>query len=463
MKKNIYCLLIIFISTFYINIIYTQKIVLKNHSQDALYIYLTRKIGKNIEKILRPLEKFEYSFARYIINIAVVPISKNIYSVESLKKILPNPYTESIKANLILGLENKTSYLSFDFDNKKKPKFYVGIAGCPKDFSFLVISDIHSVGKDINEINQMKEKELNLYGANNKNEDGSIQSIQETKDKLIQAHNKKTSLINKMINYIKDPSKNIQAVIMPGDLAGGYGKKSEVEAFKTKCYNRLKNSFSLYGGNVWLGIGNHDCYWNSFFEPYPTSMLRFIKSIHKNYLYSFYIGNVLFIHLGLHPSQGKGNLKEVSNSIDFLKTRLIGIKKQTPVVIFFHYPTQGKMSDWWKKTEKNAFYNAIKNYNVILIITGHTHNSKHFKSFRNICPEIRAAGAGDEFAEIKFNHLKPKELEITFVDAQGTRKKLEPIEGKELSLKSISPNTSSINQINLNPKIKELYKGKLKD
>ena len=35
-----------------------------------------------------------------------------------------------------------------------------------------------------------------------------------------------------MKQYILDSSKNVQGVILNGDLAGGYGKKSELAAFQ---------------------------------------------------------------------------------------------------------------------------------------------------------------------------------------------------------------------------------------
>jgi len=125
----------------------------------------------------------------------------------------------------------------------------------------------------------------------------------------------------------------------------------------------------------------------------------------------------------LHPSIGESKLgdkyiNEGKDSIEFLKKELTKIRTYTPVVIFFHYPTQDGMSNWWSETEKDAFYNAIKNYNIILIAVGHSHSSAVY-TFRDKFTVVKAAGS--EFAEITYDPIKAREVNITFVNAQGQR------------------------------------------
>lgn len=79
---------------------------------------------------------------------------------------------------------------------------------------------------------------------------------------------------------------------------------------------------------------------------------------------------VRFINLGLYP----GSASSVAQgSLEFLISDLaanVGASGK-PVVIMFHYDFE--TTGWWTTTEQTAFYNAIKNYNVILIVTGHNH------------------------------------------------------------------------------------------
>jgi cytolysin (calcineurin-like family phosphatase) len=59
-------------------------------------------------------------------------------------------------------------------------------------------------------------------------------------------------------------------------------------------------------------------------------------------------------------------------SLEFLKADLakhVG-KSGRPVIVWHHYDLQG--TDWWTEAERDAYYEAIKDYNVIAIIHGHT-------------------------------------------------------------------------------------------
>jgi len=355
------------------------------------------------------------------------------------------------KMNLYLPITGDNWDVSFDIKNEKY-LIYEGACGYPKPITFLVVSDTHPIAKNEEELQTM---DMKHYGGE-KNRESSINK-----------HRAKMALCNQMIEYIRNPSRNIYAVIMPGDNAGGFGKKSETEAFKEAWYSPLKNAFKEVGGNVWVGIGNHDCYWSSFFEPKPTQMLRFIKNIHGEYLYSFYIGNINFIHLGLHPCIGSGRLggkyvNEVKDSLGFLKNSLKQIGNKTPVVIFFHYPTQGAFSDWWTKEEKEEFCNVIQNYNVILIAVGHAHSSAVFKSCDKFT-EIRAAG--NEFAEVKFDPQWPSQVEITFVDAEGKRRPVikHMVTAGEMKDITPAPKPAMIGDIDVTETLMKINEGTVND
>ena len=319
------------------------------------------------------------------------------------KPWLEDQNLRNLAITLVLN-ENKSEYnVSFDIDLEGNYILKKGAYGIKRTVKFLVASDVHTVAKTEQELLTM---DLDLYGGDVKRE------------KLLKKHRNKMAIRDRMISYINDPSKNIRSVIMPGDSAGGYGKKTEKEAFEFAWYNPLRNALISAGGKLFLGIGNHDTYWSSFFEPGPTKMLRFIKKTYGDYNYSYNISTMHFINLSLCPSFRE--LKGIEPSMTFLAKDLRdNVNKTKPIVIFFHYPIHGHMSDWWSKFEKDVFYNIIKDYNVVLIACGHSHKSAKYEFRDKKIPVILAAGS--EFAQVKWKPANPTNVYINFIDAQGNK------------------------------------------
>jgi len=264
--------------------------------------------------------------------------------------------------------------------------------------TFLALSDTHLAATTEDEVNQLPK--------------GSYPKPEKQLARL----NQMRPLRKRMLKYIKDPSKNIRAVIMAGDNAGGYGNRSDTKAFKTFWYNPFTDALKKRDGQVLAGIGNHDTYWWGLFQPKPTAMLKFIrKNYDKNYLYSRNIGPIHVIHLAQYPAiNAQGPRNVIPPSLPFLKNDLKQVSKKTPVIIFFHYPIHGHMSDWWSKREKDLLWDTIKDYNVIAIIVGHSHRSAMYM-FRSKIPVVQAASS--KFAAITWDPYYPKEANITFVDA----------------------------------------------
>ncbi|MBD3231778.1 hypothetical protein GF322_03900 [Candidatus Dependentiae bacterium] len=381
------------------NLANASKITVYNQSKKPVLIKLDIKNKKDKKKIIPSLGKMEATgFVKKIIALEIDPGNKKHPKLISLT--LKNPKKEN-------------NSVVFDYNEKNNPILYEGMYGLSKPISFLTISDQHpitTIPSNLRNINQ------DLYNWKKSNLEQKIKD-----------HKEMFKLKNQMMQYIANKNNNIWAVIMAGDMAGGFGKKSETKAFKQIWYDPLMNAFKKVGGNVYVGIGNHDTYWSSPSEPKPPAILRFIKETYGSYLYSFNIGPIHFIHLGLHPSINRQDFKynpnKLDNSLLFLKANLAGISKTTPIVIFFHYPIHGEMSDWWTKAEKADFYNTIKDYNVILIIVGHHHKSARFrfgKTFGDkVIPVVQAAG--DEFAMIKWSPLKPTAVEIQFINKKGEK------------------------------------------
>ena len=307
-------------------------------------------------------------------------------------------------------LGENTWNMSFDIDAEDIPHLYLGRRPLAQPFTILQISDVHTIAKTAEQIETMS---MRYYGGDKK------------RDSQIARFNAKAALRDKMLEYILDAEKNVAAVIMPGDLAGGYGKRSEKNAFEYVWFNSLSSVLLQRKSSLLMGIGNHDAYWDSFFEPFPTKMLEFMEETYRDYLYAFDVGEIRCIHLGMHPAVGNqsGGFVEcgplLKDSMAFLQEQLrYRTYSGQPVLIFFHYPTDGHMSDWWSEKNKDIFYDVIKDYNVLGILCGHLHNSAIYM-FRDTFPMIRAAGS--EFAELSFDPASPDKLDVVFVKADGTR------------------------------------------
>jgi len=153
-----------------------------------------------------------------------------------------------------------------------------------------------------------------------------------------------------------------RGVLMAGDLTDG-GSKAQWREFVahyglTGKDGRLR--FPLYECT-----GNHDRH-AFLFRP----VLDGVKRRHGSLTYSWDWDDVHLVSLDCYPDAA--NLR-------WLKRDLAQVGTVRPVALFFHYPLLGPYSDWWKQTEKNAFRDAIRGYNVIAIFHGHYHGSGRYK------------------------------------------------------------------------------------
>ena len=170
-----------------------------------------------------------------------------------------------------------------------------------------------------------------------------------------------------------------RGVIVPGDLIDdgqGPGKMIQAE------WDLWTADFGMTGEGrlkfpVYEGIGNHDLNERAAVEAgFKTrnQARSNVVAIASNGLhYAWEWDGIHFVQLNLYPGdvrpQGKGG-QPPRQALTFLKEELAKNVGQSgkPVVIAHHYmPTDG----WWSEEEKQAYYEAIKDYNVILITHGH--------------------------------------------------------------------------------------------
>ncbi len=129
---------------------------------------------------------------------------------------------------------------------------------------------------------------------------------------------------------------------------------------------------------VYEGYGNHDAE-----KQTGDAVLNGIASRNKNRAavvnvaadglhYSWDWDDVHFINLNVYAG-GPGIARD---SISFLRQDLADhVPGRKPLVIIQHYGFDPVSTEdrWWKKTQRDAFYDVIKKYNVIAIFTGHEH------------------------------------------------------------------------------------------
>jgi cytolysin (calcineurin-like family phosphatase) len=90
-------------------------------------------------------------------------------------------------------------------------------------------------------------------------------------------------------------------------------------------------------------------------------------------------GGVHFVNLNLYP----GGLGAADKSLAFLVDDLaqkVG-SSHRPVILFHHYGFDAFSCEdrWWTEPERETYYAAIKDYNVIAIFNGHLHSQGHLQ------------------------------------------------------------------------------------
>lgn len=141
--------------------------------------------------------------------------------------------------------------------------------------------------------------------------------------------------------------------------------------------------------------GNHDgspsastSYVTNQIKLRNTQRVGLTKVSTNGYHYSWDWDHVHFVSTNIYPGDVlipdgvvDGNAHQPLYSLQFLKDDLQENVGDTgrPVVILMHLGLDsGWGATWWSTTEQSNFYNAIKNYNVIAILQGHSHAAQSF-------------------------------------------------------------------------------------
>ncbi len=168
-----------------------------------------------------------------------------------------------------------------------------------------------------------------------------------------------------------------RGVIVPGDLIDG--GQSPDSIVKPQWAN-WKADFGMTGTEgrlkfpVYEGYGNHDLGGRveKYIKERNLTRSNLVAVSENGFHYAWEWDGIHFVECNLFPghTREKGKGQPPLESLGFLRDELqknVGDSRK-PVVVVHHYmPTDG----WWSDEEKRAYFDVIKDYNIILITHGH--------------------------------------------------------------------------------------------
>lgn len=177
-----------------------------------------------------------------------------------------------------------------------------------------------------------------------------------------------------------------RGVLLTGDLVENGNARDGAEQWKAfeAAYGVSGEGYCQYP--VFEGFGNHDG--NADRPPRLGVKARNARRpglarISENGLhYSWDWDDFHFVSVNLYvgsrasPAQEKrGSWTDPQKSLEFLREDLAASvgKSGRPVLIYHHYGFDGYSNGWYAEEERQAYFEAIKDYNVIAIFYGHTH------------------------------------------------------------------------------------------
>lgn len=293
-----------------------------------------------------------------------------------------------MKANAVNGCGGKWLVLRRAARTAALAVFLLGWCDIPKavDFTFVVASDLHYTLHDsLNQNSKSVADSINAYAA-------GVATFPE-------------SVGGKVVEEPK-------FIALDGDMVDGY----DSTAVMKRQFALFRADWGLQGEKrvhypVYPGLGNHDQLGLKSVDERSVidSMKRQnasrsgLLSVSGDSLsYSWNRHGVHFAQVNLFGGYDKDRVPvnqvlPPRNSLEFLvqdlETNVAGSKM--PVVIFQHYGIDStdfyytnasgvyKPAHWWTIEQSDTLYNAIKQYNVVGIFTGHTHvaNFSKWKEF----------------------------------------------------------------------------------
>jgi cytolysin (calcineurin-like family phosphatase) len=203
-----------------------------------------------------------------------------------------------------------------------------------------------------------------------------------------------------------------RGVLVTGDLTdSGTGVNYDGKYLSIHTFDGFEDDYPVKGSTgarihypIFEGYGNHDVQ-----KQTGDAVLKGIASRNANrgtpvnvsgngLHYSWDWDDVHFVNLNAYAG-GAGDARE---SLAFLQKDLEARVGQSgkPVIIAQHYGFDKFSTEdrWWKQTERDAFYNVIKKYNIVGIFTGHDHIC-HRIVWNDIPDFVAPRASGDKDAD----------------------------------------------------------------
>jgi len=200
-------------------------------------------------------------------------------------------------------------------------------------------------------------------------------------------------------------STKAQFVIVTGDLTeNGYSGK-KIGCFRyggdkdqiSPCIENYVKPIEEAGKEVYLCAGNHDRGRRILKISIYPAVKRLIRKRHGGSQYTFRKGDLKFICC-----------HECPRNIKWLKKQLEDTDQ--PTIIFFHFNLEGPFSDWWSQKQKDAFYRAIQDCNIVGILVGHHHVSR-VSEWKG----IKVISSSDKFSCIVYDPIREKIVNVVYL------------------------------------------------
>ncbi|MCC6142365.1 MAG: hypothetical protein IT368_01025 [Candidatus Hydrogenedentes bacterium] len=201
------------------------------------------------------------------------------------------------------------------------------------------------------------------------------------------------------------PVGHVRGVIMAGDICqhardGRDGVEDEIGDFMN-IYGLCGNAALKFP--IFEGYGNHDYFVYRHLgyrlrrahpgvemvvarNPFRAGLANIAPADHGHYSWDW--DKVHFVQVNLCPSDvvpqtDVSGDRDPRMALTFLRDDLDRHVKGTPkrVVIISHYGFYAgwDFSGWWTEAEAEAYYDVIKDYDIIAHIHGHAHNTEHYQ------------------------------------------------------------------------------------
>jgi 3',5'-cyclic AMP phosphodiesterase CpdA len=198
------------------------------------------------------------------------------------------------------------------------------------------------------------------------------------------------------------PAGPVKGILIAGDITD-HGSAEEFETLD-KVFPRAGIQFGTGLAPVYANIGNHDgrhvkgdVRLGMIERNRANLKAGIVSSVSENGVqYAFNLGGIHVVSVGLYPADspdaqmpfkfgggGVGQGNDPQGALTFLTNYLHTVvgRSGKPVIIMHHFgfdPFSTNDWNWWTPALRRAYYDAIRNFNILAIFHGHDHAARHY-------------------------------------------------------------------------------------